>query len=70
MEDTYRAYYIKEFFKWIGLSYIAVVNKPGKNIFDNEKYLEFDVIVNYNDAIENDQCLKIQERNLKRKIVI
>ena len=62
MEDTYRAYYIKEFFKWIGLSYVAVVNKPGKNIFDNEKYLEFDVIVNYNDAIENDQCLKIQER--------
>ena len=62
MEDTYRAYYIKEFFKWIGLSYVAVVNKPGRNIFDNEKYLEFDVIVNYNDAIENDQCLKIQER--------
>lgn len=62
MEDTYRAYYIKEFFKWIGLSYVAVVNKPGRNIFDNEEYYKFDVIVNYNDAIDKDQCQKIEER--------
>ena len=62
MEDTYRAYYIKEFFKWIGLSYVAVVNKRGRNIFDNEEYYKFDVIVNYNDAIDKDQCQKIEER--------
>ena len=62
MEDTYRAYYIKEFFKWIGLSYVAVVNKPGRNLFDNEEYYKFDVIVNYNDAIDKDQCQKIEER--------
>ena len=62
MEDTYRAYYIKEFFKWIGLSYVAVVNKPGRNIFANEEYYKFDVIVNYNDAIDKDQCQKIEER--------
>ena len=62
MEDTYRAYYIKEFFKWIGLSYVAVVNKPGRNIFDNEEYYKFDVIVNYNDAIDKEQCQKIEER--------
>lgn len=62
MEDTYRSFYIKEFFKWIGLSYVAVVNKPERNIFDNEEYYEFDIIVNYNQAINKDQCIKIQER--------
>lgn len=59
-EDTYKAFYLKEYFKWIGLSYVAVVNKPERNIFENEEYYQFDVIVNYNEAIDQEQCIKIE----------
>jgi hypothetical protein len=66
--DSYNAYYLKEFFKWIGLSYVECLYNPEKNIFQNPERCAFDIFININNAMPENKEIELAS-SIKTKFI-
>lgn len=60
-KNSYTACYLKEYFKWIGLSFVDYVYNEENNIFDEPEDCKFDIIVNIDHAMPNLEIEKVEK---------